>query len=104
MVYFVESSREASESVRQNLRSLEIGTGIRVMQLDVLTALHRLEAESVAGDFTVRPVEAANAERTGPSVASGLGTAHDQSRLTKERSHDINHDTRAGRDEPGTSI
>src|SRR6266568_650494 len=36
MVYFVESSRQASESVRQNLRSLEISTGIRVMQLDVL--------------------------------------------------------------------
>jgi len=51
MVYFVESSPQASESVRQNLRSLGISTGIRVMQLDALTALHRLEAENAAGDF-----------------------------------------------------
>ena len=51
MVYFVESSRQASESVRQNLRSLGISTGIRVLKLDVLAALRRLETESVAGDF-----------------------------------------------------
>jgi len=38
MVYFVESSRSATELIRRNLKSLAIETGFRILQQDALRA------------------------------------------------------------------
>lgn len=51
MVYFVESARRASELIRQNLRSLSIGTGFDIVQQDVLRALRRTAERGVLADF-----------------------------------------------------
>src|SRR5713226_4075565 len=51
MVYFVESSARAAELVRQNLRSLRVMQGFKVVKQEVVRALPGLEAEDVAADF-----------------------------------------------------
>src|SRR5216684_9044736 len=45
MVYFVESSARAAELVRQNLRSLRVMQGFKVVKQEVVRALPGLEAE-----------------------------------------------------------
>jgi 16S rRNA (guanine966-N2)-methyltransferase len=51
MVYFVESSAHAAELVRQNLQSLEVAAGFRVLKQEVGRVLRGLEAEGITADF-----------------------------------------------------
>lgn len=51
MVHFVEISARAAELIEKNLRSLRIETGFHILKLDVSKAIHRLNADSVEGDF-----------------------------------------------------
>jgi 16S rRNA (guanine(966)-N(2))-methyltransferase RsmD len=51
MVYFVESSARAAELIRQNLRSLDVESGFKVLQQDVRQALRVLEMDGVAADL-----------------------------------------------------
>jgi|SRR5919108_5672885 16S rRNA (guanine(966)-N(2))-methyltransferase RsmD len=48
-VIFVESSRKAAALIEKNLQSLGISNGFRVMQLEVATALQKLE--TAGADF-----------------------------------------------------
>src|SRR6266849_8286513 len=50
-VYFVESATRAAEVVRENLKSLEVASGYRIVKQEVVRALHKLEAENVVADF-----------------------------------------------------
>jgi 16S rRNA (guanine966-N2)-methyltransferase len=49
-VYFVESSAEAAEVIRGNLKSLGIATGFKVLQDELPRAFWRMEREHVAAD------------------------------------------------------
>src|SRR3954471_6809655 len=51
MVYFVEKSARAAQLIRQNLTSLGIEKGYRVIQQDVAKALRGLAEEEVIVDF-----------------------------------------------------
>jgi 16S rRNA (guanine966-N2)-methyltransferase len=51
MAYFVESSERAAELVRQNLQSLGVAAGFRVVKQDAVRALRALEAEGRVADF-----------------------------------------------------
>jgi 16S rRNA (guanine966-N2)-methyltransferase len=50
-VYFIESSRAATQVIRQNLRDLGIGEGCEVMERDVVQALRLLDAEAIRCDI-----------------------------------------------------
>jgi len=50
MVYFVEKSSKAAELIRQNLRSLGVEEGFRIMKEDVSKALRGLAEEEVTAD------------------------------------------------------
>lgn len=50
-VYFVESAVSAIRIIRKNLQTLKIDEGANVIERDVLTALHQLDAEDVRCDF-----------------------------------------------------
>lgn len=50
-VYFVESSRRAAELIAQNLGSLGVPAGFRVIRQDVMRGLRRLEEEGIAAGF-----------------------------------------------------
>ena len=51
MVHFVEKSARAAELIRQNLHSLGVEGGFRIIQHDVGRALRGLAEEEVAADF-----------------------------------------------------
>ena len=51
LVYFVEKSAKAAELIRQNLQSLGVEKGFRVIQQDVNRAVRGLAEEEVAADF-----------------------------------------------------
>ena len=51
MVYFVESSANAAELIRQNLHSLGVEKGFRVIQQDVKRAVRGLAEEEVTAGF-----------------------------------------------------
>jgi len=51
MVYFVEKSARAAELIRQNLQSLGVDEGFRVIQQDVKRAVRGLAEEEVTADF-----------------------------------------------------
>jgi 16S rRNA (guanine966-N2)-methyltransferase len=51
MVRFVESSPAAADLIAQNLRSLGLETGFRILRQEVTQALRNLEAENIAADF-----------------------------------------------------
>jgi 16S rRNA (guanine966-N2)-methyltransferase len=50
-VYFVESSGAAAGLIRRNLDSLAVAGGFEVLKDDVVRALRKLEARSVAANF-----------------------------------------------------
>ena len=50
-VHFIENSRAAAEAIRKNLRSLGIATGFYILQDDALSAINRLERQSLAADI-----------------------------------------------------
>ncbi len=49
-VHFVESSHAAAESIRANLRSLGISSGVHVIEDDLRRAFWRMERQKVAAD------------------------------------------------------
>jgi 16S rRNA (guanine(966)-N(2))-methyltransferase RsmD len=51
MVYFVEKSARAAELIQQNLHSLGVEKGFRIIQQDVTKALRGLGQGGVAADF-----------------------------------------------------
>jgi 16S rRNA (guanine(966)-N(2))-methyltransferase RsmD len=51
MVYFVDSSAKAADTIRENLRSLGITEGFEVQEREVLRCLRLLDSEAVACDF-----------------------------------------------------
>src|SRR5579864_407647 len=51
MVHFVESSGRSAELIRQNLASLEIGTGFQILKQDSIRALRTLELSGTIADF-----------------------------------------------------
>ena len=51
MVHFVESSARSAELIRQNLASLEIGTGFQILKQDSIRALRALESSGMTADF-----------------------------------------------------
>ena len=51
MVYFLESSKAAAELIAQNLKSLGIESGFRVMKTEVGKGLAQLESQGVVADF-----------------------------------------------------
>ena len=51
MVYFVEKSAKAAELIRQNLHSLGVEEGFRIMKQDAKKPLSRLAEERVTADF-----------------------------------------------------
>jgi 16S rRNA (guanine966-N2)-methyltransferase len=50
-VYFVEADADAAQLVKQNLQSLGIESGFRIVRQDVARALKALEAEKISTDF-----------------------------------------------------
>jgi 16S rRNA (guanine(966)-N(2))-methyltransferase RsmD len=50
-VYFVDESRKACAVIRENLVSLEISEGVRVMQMSIAKALDVLQREMVQFDI-----------------------------------------------------
>ncbi|MGE0407232.1 MAG: RsmD family RNA methyltransferase, partial [Candidatus Korobacteraceae bacterium] len=50
-VYFVESSKKAASTIRDNLRSLGIREGFEVQEREVLRSLRLLDAEAVSCDY-----------------------------------------------------
>ena len=50
-IYFVESSAAATKVIRQNLRSLQVASGVDVILSDALKALRRMEAQGVKADY-----------------------------------------------------
>lgn len=50
-VYFVESSKKAARTLRENLNSLGIKSGYELLERDVSAALRSLNAQAVACDF-----------------------------------------------------
>ena len=51
MVFFVESSPAAASLIAQNLRSLGLEIGFRILRQEVTRALRNLEAENIGADF-----------------------------------------------------
>ena len=51
MVYFVESSKAATELIEQNLKSLAIQTGFQILPADVTKALLKLASAVTRADF-----------------------------------------------------
>lgn len=51
LVYFVESSRNAVQSIRRNLAGLEIENGFEILDRDAVSALRLLEGRGAACDF-----------------------------------------------------
>src|SRR5437660_10579863 len=51
MVFFVESSLAAAGLIAQNLRSLGLETGFRILRQEVTRALRNLEAENITAYF-----------------------------------------------------
>src|SRR2546428_2199918 len=51
MVFFVESSPTAAGLIAQNLRSLGLETGFRILRQEVTRALRNLEAENITAYF-----------------------------------------------------
>lgn len=51
MVYFVESSKKAARTLRENLNSLGIKSGYELLERDASAALRLLNARAVACDF-----------------------------------------------------
>jgi 16S rRNA (guanine(966)-N(2))-methyltransferase RsmD len=81
MVYFVESAVPAAELIKQNLSSLEIGTGFQILRQDSARALHGLDSGSAGVDFSFLdpPYEMENAYREALEALS-------KSRLLKRES------------------
>ncbi|SRR5579862_2474572 len=50
-VLFVESSASAAELIKQNLQSLKIENGFRILKQDAARALKTLQAEQVKADY-----------------------------------------------------
>jgi len=50
MVYFVERSRDATNLVQQNLRSLAIDAGFEIMKMDAVAAMRRLNTSHIVAD------------------------------------------------------
>jgi 16S rRNA (guanine(966)-N(2))-methyltransferase RsmD len=50
-VYFVESSKRAARTIRDNLASLEIAGGFEVIERETPVALRMLDAQAVTCDF-----------------------------------------------------
>src|SRR5207247_7622845 len=72
MVFFVESSPTAAGLIAQNLRSLGLETGFRILRQEVTRALRTLEAESITADFVFidPPYQLENAYRETISLLS----------------------------------
>jgi 16S rRNA (guanine(966)-N(2))-methyltransferase RsmD len=51
MAHFVESSKTAAELIAQNLKSLGIASGFRIIKTDASKALRQLETAGTAADF-----------------------------------------------------
>ena len=51
MVYFIEHSRPAAELIQQNLRSLDLQAGFRLLQKDALHAIEQLDAQGVRANL-----------------------------------------------------
>ena len=51
MVQFVESSARAAELIKQNLASLGIHAGFRILKEESIRALHALESSGAVADF-----------------------------------------------------
>ena len=51
LVYFVESSKRAARTIRDNLASLEIADGFELIEREAPTALRLLDSRSAACDF-----------------------------------------------------
>lgn len=51
MVYFVEASRTAAELIADNLKSLGIEAGFKIVKAEALKALPQLDGQGIAADF-----------------------------------------------------
>lgn len=51
MVYFLESSKAATDLIAENLKSLGIGSGFRILKAEVENGLEQLEGSGVTADF-----------------------------------------------------
>lgn len=51
MVYFAEESKRAAQTVRNNLRSLEIAEGFEIHEREAVQAVRMLDSAAVACDF-----------------------------------------------------
>ena len=51
MVHFVESSKRAARTIRENLASLGIKEGSEVIEREVATALRMLDSQAISCDF-----------------------------------------------------
>ena len=51
MVYFVESSRRAAELIKQNLGSLKIEGGFKILQQDSVSAIKQLVGQGIRPNF-----------------------------------------------------
>jgi 16S rRNA (guanine966-N2)-methyltransferase len=51
LVYFVESSKAAAELIVQNLKSLGITNGFKVMNIEAARGLRQLQGQAVIADF-----------------------------------------------------
>lgn len=63
MVYFVESSRRAVEIIHENLRALEVESGVRVLLHDANAAIRELERTPADFIFLDPPYRARDAYR-----------------------------------------
>jgi 16S rRNA (guanine(966)-N(2))-methyltransferase RsmD len=51
MVYFVESSKVAADLIGENLRSLQVESGFKIIRNEVSKSLRQMEADGVTADF-----------------------------------------------------
>jgi 16S rRNA (guanine(966)-N(2))-methyltransferase RsmD len=51
MVYFVESSKAAADLIGENLHSLQVKSGFKIIRNEVARALRQIEGERITADF-----------------------------------------------------
>ena len=81
MVYFVESSKAAAETIAGNLKSLGIASGFQIVRLDTAKALRQLQAAGSVADFVFLDPPYAMQDEYAKTL-----TALTQSNLLRERS------------------
>ena len=75
MVYFVESSRRAAELIKQNLESLKIEGGFKILQQEAANAMKQLDGQGIRPNFIFLDPPYQNHKAYGQTLAALSGSA-----------------------------